>query len=158
MKCEKCGKNEAVIRCIQIIGGKKTVMNLCESCAREDLIGDVSTRLLNDLCALSALLGGNETGSTTPDMAKAAEDFYDKTVKIPVIESSTDTSVTTYDLDALEGMLKEAVEEERRLFYVGLTRARKELTLCYVRRQFEKERQPSRFLAEAGFLEEKSRY
>ena len=43
-------------------------------------------------------------------------------------------------------------------FYVGLTRARKELTLCYVRRQFEKERQPSRFLAEAGFLEEKSRY
>ncbi|PWM39002.1 MAG: hypothetical protein DBX46_01225 [Clostridiales bacterium] len=112
MKCEKCGKNEAVIRCIQIIGGKKTVMNLCESCAREDLIGDVSTRLLNDLCALSALLGGNETGSTTPDMAKAAEDFYDKTVKIPVIESSTDTSVTTYDLDALEGMLKEAVEEE----------------------------------------------
>ena len=57
-----------------------------------------------------------------------------------------------------KAVLEEAVEEERRLFYVGLTRARKELTLCYVRRQFEKERQPSRFLAEAGFLEEKSRY
>lgn len=46
--------------------------------------------------------------------------------------------------------LEEALEEERRLFYVGMTRARKELVLCYVKRQFEKEREPSRFLEEAG--------
>ena len=31
-----------------------------------------------------------------------------------------------------------------------MTRARKELVLCYVKRQFEKEREPSRFLKEAG--------
>ena len=43
-----------------------------------------------------------------------------------------------------------AVEEERRLFYVGMTRARKFLTLCYVKKQYEKEREPSRFLKEAG--------
>ena len=42
------------------------------------------------------------------------------------------------------------LEEERRLFYVGMTRAKKELTLCYVRRQYEKERDPSRFLEETG--------
>ncbi len=42
------------------------------------------------------------------------------------------------------------LEEERRLFYVGMTRARKKLALCYVRQQYEKEREPSRFLKEAG--------
>lgn len=49
-----------------------------------------------------------------------------------------------------KAVLNEALEEERRLFYVGMTRAKKELILCYVRRQFEKEREPSRFLEEAG--------
>ena len=49
-----------------------------------------------------------------------------------------------------KAVLEEAVEEERRLFYVGMTRARKELVLCHVRRQYEKEREPSRFLKEAG--------
>lgn len=41
------------------------------------------------------------------------------------------------------------VEEERRLFYVALTRARSDLTLSYV---MEKEREPSRFLAETGLV------
>lgn len=49
-----------------------------------------------------------------------------------------------------KAVLNEALEEERRLFYVGMTRAKKELTLCYARRQFEKEWEPSRFLEEAG--------
>lgn len=51
-----------------------------------------------------------------------------------------------------KAVLQETLEEERRLFYVGMTRAKKELTLCYVKRQFEKERDPSRFLEEAGLL------
>lgn len=49
-----------------------------------------------------------------------------------------------------KAVLNEALEEERRLFYVGMTRAKKELTLCYAERQFEKEWEPSRFLEEAG--------
>lgn len=49
-----------------------------------------------------------------------------------------------------KAVLPSAVEEERRLFYVGMTRAKKELTLCYVKRQHDKEREPSRFLKEAG--------
>lgn len=51
-----------------------------------------------------------------------------------------------YLLDVNEGVmpyqkavLAEAIEEERRMFYVGMTRARKELTLCYVEERFEKE-------------------
>ena len=47
-------------------------------------------------------------------------------------------------------VLAEAVEEERRLFYVGMTRAKKKLVLAYVKRQYEKEREPSRFLEETG--------
>jgi DNA helicase-2/ATP-dependent DNA helicase PcrA len=49
-----------------------------------------------------------------------------------------------------KAVLESALEEERRLFYVGMTRAKKQLTLCYVRKQYEKEREPSRFLEEAG--------
>lgn len=49
-----------------------------------------------------------------------------------------------------KAVLDEAVEEERRLFYVGMTRARKKLTLCYVKRQYDREREPSRFLEETG--------
>lgn len=49
-----------------------------------------------------------------------------------------------------KAVLSEAVEEERRLFYVGMTRAKKKLILAYVKRQYEKEREPSRFLEEAG--------
>ncbi len=44
--------------------------------------------------------------------------------------------------------LEAEIEEERRLFYVGMTRARKELVLCHVRRQFEKEMEKSQFLDE----------
>lgn len=40
------------------------------------------------------------------------------------------------------------IEEERRLFYVGMTRARKELVLCHVHRRFEKEMERSQFLDE----------
>ncbi len=49
-----------------------------------------------------------------------------------------------------KAVLESAIEEERRLFYVGMTRARKHLALCYVRQQYEKKREPSRFLKEAG--------
>ena len=49
-----------------------------------------------------------------------------------------------------KAVLEDAVEEERRLFYVGMTRAKKELVLCSIKRQYDKERELSRFLKEAG--------
>ena len=58
-------------------------------------------------------------------------------------------------LDAAEGITpyKKAVldadlEEERRMFYVAMTRAKKELTICYAKKQFSHELKPSRFLRE----------
>ncbi len=58
-------------------------------------------------------------------------------------------------LDAAEGITpyKKAVldadlEEERRMFYVAMTRAKKELTVCYAKKQFSHELKPSRFIRE----------
>lgn len=47
------------------------------------------------------------------------------------------------------------IEEERRLFYVGMTRARKELSLFFIKERHEKQLEPSRFLKECGWQEEK---
>ena len=44
----------------------------------------------------------------------------------------------------------EQIEEERRLFYVAVTRAAEKLCLSAVRRRYEKETKPSRFLMEMG--------
>ncbi len=58
-------------------------------------------------------------------------------------------------LDAAEGITpyKKAVldadlEEERRMFYVAMTRAKKELTICYAKKQGSHEAAPSRFVQE----------
>ena len=58
-------------------------------------------------------------------------------------------------LDAAEGIIpyKKAVldadlEEERRMFYVAMTRAKEELTICFAKKQFSHELEPSRFLQE----------
>jgi DNA helicase-2/ATP-dependent DNA helicase PcrA len=44
----------------------------------------------------------------------------------------------------------EQIEEERRLFYVAMTRTGEKLCLSAVRKRYEKETRPSRFLAEMG--------
>ena len=49
-----------------------------------------------------------------------------------------------------KAQLESQLEEERRLFYVGMTRARKELRLCYVYQQYDKKMEKSRFLDEIG--------
>ena len=65
-------------------------------------------------------------------------------------------------LDAAEGIipykkavLDEDLEEERRMFYVAMTRAKKELTICYAKKQFSHELKPSRFLRELQGMDER---
>ena len=47
-----------------------------------------------------------------------------------------------------KAVLDEELEEERRMLYVGMTRARKQLTLCQVRTRYDKKTESSRFLKE----------
>ncbi len=49
----------------------------------------------------------------------------------------------------------EEIEEERRLFYVAMTRAGEKLCLSAIKKRYEKETKPSRFLAEMGLDAEK---
>ena len=63
-------------------------------------------------------------------------------------------------MDANEGVtphrravLKEDIEEERRLFYVAMTRAETALHLCCVRERFNREMAVSRFVRETGLQE-----
>ena len=49
----------------------------------------------------------------------------------------------------------DTVAEERRLFYVAMTRASEKLCLSAILQRYEKERKPSRFLAEMGLDAEK---
>lgn len=44
------------------------------------------------------------------------------------------------------------IEEERRLFYVAMTRAKKQLTICYVKEKNGKDMDPSRFVNELFFV------
>ena len=60
-----------------------------------------------------------------------------------------------YILDVCEGVipwhkavLPEDLEEERRMFYVGMTRARKKLWLSWAESRMGKAVEPSRFLKE----------
>lgn len=50
----------------------------------------------------------------------------------------------------------DTVAEERRLFYVAMTRASEKLCLSAILQRYEKERKPSRFLAEMGLDAEKA--
>lgn len=47
-----------------------------------------------------------------------------------------------------KAVLEEEIEEERRMFYVAMTRAKGKLTLFYLEERYNKEVEPSRFLAE----------
>ncbi len=64
---------------------------------------------------------------------------------------------SVFILDANEGitpykkaLLDKDIEEERRLFYVGMTRAIETLTICAVKEMHNKPADVSRFIAEAG--------
>lgn len=62
---------------------------------------------------------------------------------------------TVFILGANEGVvphrkaaMEEETEEERRLFYVAMTRAKRQLTISYVKEKNGKDMQPSRFVNE----------
>ncbi len=53
-----------------------------------------------------------------------------------------------------KAVLDEDIEEERRMFYVGMTRAKKRLHIYYVKERYHKRMEVSRFLVESGLVTE----
>ena len=51
-----------------------------------------------------------------------------------------------------KAVLDKDIEEERRLFYVGMTRAKESLTICSVKELHNKSAEVSQFVAEAGLI------
>ena len=107
--------------------------------------------ILSDfLC--EAMLAGRQDDSSKRD--------NDNTVRIITAHSAKGLEYPCVFIPGLEeevfphknSIEADTVEEERRLFYVAMTRARRELTLCWNRarviRGKEQKREPSRFLAE----------
>ena len=88
---------------------------------------------------------GRETGVHVCTM-HASKGLEDEAVYIPDVNEG--------NIPWHEARTKEAVEEERRLLYVGMTRAKKELYLLWTQKETESGAQPSRFLQEAGLIEE----
>lgn len=81
----------------------------------------------------------HQDGVTISTLHSAKGLEYDKVFILDVNEG-----IIPYQKAALEDDL----EEERRLFYVGMTRAKVDLHLYYIEKRFEKELKPSRFLGE----------
>ena len=74
---------------------------------------------------------------TTMHSSKGLE--YDKVFILDAAEGITPYKKAVLDAD---------LEEERRMFYVAMTRAKKELTICWAKKQFSHELTVSRFVEE----------
>ena len=69
---------------------------------------------------------------------------YRAGIKTVIIPKENQPDLADFD----KAVLDAEMEEERRMFYVGMTRAREKLELYFIRERFGKEKQPSRFLEE----------
>jgi DNA helicase-2/ATP-dependent DNA helicase PcrA len=56
--------------------------------------------------------------------------------------------VNEFHIPSARAVSEKQLEEERRLFYVALTRAKKEVTICYAKERNGKPATASRFLKE----------
>ena len=117
------------------------------------------------------ILAGAKGFSTFEEWFSHIEEYQKKLQQMAAQENGQTDSVTlstlhsakglefrqVFLLDVNEGLmpykkavLKQEIEEERRLFYVGMTRAKERLVICSVKKLRGKEVEPSRFIREAG--------
>ncbi|QTX04282.1 ATP-dependent helicase [Agromyces archimandritae] len=119
------------------------------------------------LNTIAALVDGMPAGTTfrqfADQLSARADAHHEPTVEAVTIATVHSAKGLEWDavflIGLAEGLLpisyarrEESIDEERRLFYVGVTRARRRLELSWAKRspQSRADREPSRFLREAG--------
>ena len=70
MLCQNCNENEANVKYTQIINGVKKQMNLCEKCARELGIDDISFSMPMDFSNFLGNMFENDLGDLMPSFTK----------------------------------------------------------------------------------------
>ena len=103
-----------------------------------------------------------EEMSTQMQKQSSKTDRGEHTVTLTTMHSAKGLEFTAVFLPSLaEGILPYEkskagahLEEERRLFYVGLTRTKDRLFLSFARNRYDKPVKPSRFLLEMGLTEQ----
>lgn len=101
-----------------------------------------------DVCDMENHLGSDNrrcTGKITFLTMHSAKGLEFDTVFIPDMNEG----IVPYD----KAVSDEAIEEERRLFYVAMTRAKNKLVICYTKEHYNRYVQPSRFLGELHHCE-----
>ena len=106
---------------------------------------------------LAAEFSAEESMSTMPENFEDGNSNEDAVVLATLHSSKGLEFEKVFLIDVNEGItpykkavLQPDMEEERRLFYVGMTRAKRSLTLCSVKTLHNKKVELSRFLKEAG--------
>ena len=89
--------------------------------------------------------GGAQTGKETAPAVQLMTFHASKGLEFPVV----------FIIDVNEGVVphrkagsREEREEERRMFYVAMTRAKKELHVCTCRKRFRRDAEESQFIAD----------
>ena len=83
-------------------------------------------------------------GEAEPVEVITVGDYYQKNGKHYVLYEEVNERIIPHHKAVLEADL----EEERRMFYVAMTRAKDRLHVCFARQRYGKIQEPSRFLAE----------
>lgn len=129
-------------------------------------IADELTQTAKDQNSLEDfLLLIQKLSDETKQSRKTSEKIIEDSVTLSTLHSAKGLEFEAVFLPSIiEGVIPhekstrpEEIEEERRLFYVGITRAKSHLCLSEVLNRYDKETQRSRFLKELGLGERKNK-
>ena len=150
------------------LGYDKTLRRICDSLGfSEDYIGNLLDILVSIARNEKTIVSlANHLNSLEEEMTLSYKNKHSNSVTLSTIHSAKGLEwEQVYLIDLLEGIIperetikadkngqKELLEEERRLFYVGMTRAKRQLTLCSVKYYLGKRVQTSRFVREADLV------
>lgn len=146
----------------------KAMKGICESLGfSEDYVGSLLDILSSIAQNEPTIVDfANRLTHLDEQMTSSFKNKHNKAVTLSTIHSAKGLEwEQVYLIDLVEGIIperetikaeqggkKESLEEERRLFYVGMTRAKRELTLCSLNYYFHKRVKASRFLREVNLV------